>query len=100
MPINDNAERVRQIVRDVPLGMVTRYGDISEKVYASRNKAQAVGSAIKKGANEDEQFPWWRVVGANWQPTDKKRDEQMKRLRSEKVEFFSDGSIAPGHQIE
>ena len=53
---------VHALVREVPEGSVTTYGDLAE-VLGSRSVARHVGfalAALPKGTD----VPWWRVVAA------------------------------------
>lgn len=53
---------VHEVVRTVPAGRVTTYGDVAEAL-GSRKVARHVGyalAALPKGSD----VPWWRVVAA------------------------------------
>ncbi len=54
--------RVHALVRTVPAGAVTTYGDVARALGSAR-AARQVGSAL--GAlPRDSDVPWWRVVAA------------------------------------
>jgi len=55
-------ERVHALVRTVPAGFVTTYGDVAAAI-GSKNVARHVGfamAALPPGSD----VPWWRVVAA------------------------------------
>lgn len=54
-------ERVHALVRRIPEGAVTTYGDLAAAL-GSRNIARQVGFAMAAAAAAA--IPWWRVVGA------------------------------------
>ena len=55
-------ERVHALVRLVPAGAVTTYGDVARALGSAR-AARQVGTAL--GAlPRDSEVPWWRVVAA------------------------------------
>lgn len=83
------AERVRDIVRAIPYGDVDSYGAISKKVYGHRGAGQAVGQAIK-AHEDDDGFPWWRVVYSDGRL---KRPGQDCRLKDEGVKLTPDGRV-------
>ena len=54
---------VHALVRQVPAGNVTTYGDVAAAL-GSKNVARQVGWALA-ALPEDSDVPWWRVVAAN-----------------------------------
>jgi len=52
-------EAVWALVRTVPPGRVTTYGDVAEAYYGVRKGARGVGQAV---AHSPDGVPWWRVV--------------------------------------
>jgi methylated-DNA-protein-cysteine methyltransferase-like protein len=54
--------RVHALVRAVPPGRVTTYGDLAAAL-GRRGIARQVGYAL--AAVSDDSVPWWRVVAAN-----------------------------------
>lgn len=55
-------EQVHALVRQVPPGSVTTYGDVGAAL-GSKNVARHVGYAMA-AVDEDSDVPWWRVVAA------------------------------------
>ena len=55
-------EQVYALVRQVPEGSVTTYGDLAEAL-GSRGVARHVGYAMS-AVPEGSDVPWWRVVAA------------------------------------
>jgi methylated-DNA-protein-cysteine methyltransferase-like protein len=55
-------ERVWALVRAVPRGCVTTYGDLAQAL-GSKNVARHVGFAMAALPNSSD-VPWWRVVAA------------------------------------
>ena len=85
---NSFYDLVYRCVREIPTGRVATYGDVAAWL-ASPRAARAVGYALAARLPSD--VPWHRVVnrsggisvgGAVWRP-----EEQLRRLRSEKVRF-------------
>lgn len=81
-------EAVYAVVAELPQGSVVNYGTIATWLGSPR-AARAVGYAL--AADAAGPLPWQRVVnaaggisvgGAPWRP-----DEQLRRLRAEKVPF-------------
>ena len=56
------AERVRQIVAQIPAGETLSYGEVARRA-GSPNAARAVGAVMRK--NYDPKVPCHRVVGAD-----------------------------------
>jgi len=56
--MNENGKKIRDFVWNLKLGEVVTYGYIAKKFNREGLSAQA----IKEGASEDDQFPWWRMV--------------------------------------
>lgn len=90
-------EQIHHIVHtQLPCGKVVTYGDISQQVYGHCKAGQAVGGIIK--AHEDNDgFPWWRVVDRTWCP---KRPSQKEHLLSEKVTFDLRGRVMSQHRFD
>jgi methylated-DNA-protein-cysteine methyltransferase-like protein len=72
---------VYEIVRVIPLGMVTTYGAIARAVSVPRG-ARGVGWAL---AVCDATLPWWRVVARNGRITSPQATLQQSMLESEGV---------------
>jgi len=83
-------ERVYKIVRSIPKGKVTTYGEIARAI--GTKDARKVGFALH--ANQDEKTPCHRVVNANGglAPNfafDGER-EQRRRLLAEDISFVGE----------
>lgn len=90
-----NAEKIVQVVRDLPYGKVTTYGGISQEVYKHRRGAQAVGQVIGRKAKCDpDGFPWWRVCFNGLRPVN---TDARKRLEREEVRFLPNGTVDSGY---
>ena len=55
-------QRVFALVRQVPAGSITTYGDVAAAL-GSKNVARHVGYALAATPSESD-VPWWRVVAA------------------------------------
>lgn len=78
--------KVHVLVRTVPAGAVTTYGDLAQAL-GSKNVARHVGYAMA-GLPAGSDVPWWRVVAAAGRitaPGSARAREQAKRLRAEGV---------------
>ncbi len=87
------AERVYEIVRQIPHGKVMSYGQVAEQV--SGTTARQVGRWM---AVAPEDVPWWRVVGADGALRIRRRDPMLAQLQrayleSEGVAFDSEGRV-------
>ena len=84
--------RVYALVRRIPRGRVTSYGEIARALGVPRG-ARTVGWALRASADE---IPWHRVVNAkgkiSWRPTGGYRLQRVL-LRREGVRFTRDGRI-------
>ena len=82
--------RVYDVVRRVPTGCVTTYGDVAT-LLGSPRVARQVGWALAALGPEDDDVPWHRVINAQGRITIKgdllRPDEQRRRLLSEGVAF-------------
>jgi methylated-DNA-protein-cysteine methyltransferase-like protein len=56
-------DAVGVVVRDVPAGRVTTYGEVAAWV-GRPGAARQVGAALRSLAAEDPGFPWQRVINA------------------------------------
>lgn len=81
-------ERVYALVRQVPAGWVTTYGDLAG-LLGSRRVARQVGYAL--AALADPAVPWHRVINAQGRVSFKgdplRAREQRSRLEAEGVVF-------------
>lgn len=82
-------ERVFAMVRRVPAGAVTTYGDVAAAL-GSKGVARQVGYAMA-ALPEGSDVPWWRVVAAGGRLSlgADAADEQARRLRRDGVEVES-----------
>jgi alkylated DNA nucleotide flippase Atl1 len=85
------AEAVWALVRTVPPGRATTYGDIAEAHFGMRRGARGVGRALA-GCPRD--VPWWRVVRADGSVMPGPAgSEQLARLREEGVPLTADRRV-------
>lgn len=77
------AEQVYSAVKRIPKGRVASYSDVA--LIAGRPGAQqAVGNALAKLGDLEEDIPWWRVVRASGEPVSiSPIDDMIRRLRLE-----------------
>jgi methylated-DNA-protein-cysteine methyltransferase-like protein len=88
-------ERVYALVREVPAGKVTTYGDVGRALGAP-HAARATGYALR-AAPQGQDIPWWRVVNAAGRISPRGpglgAEIQRQMLEAEGVSFRLDGSI-------
>jgi alkylated DNA nucleotide flippase Atl1 len=86
------AEAVWDLVRAVPPGRVTTYGELAEAYYGVRKGSRGIGRALVRCPDD---VPWWRVVhadgGVDRSPC---AEEKRARLAEEGVPLTSDGRVA------
>lgn len=92
-------ESVLDVVKSVPIGRVTTYGDVGRA--ASPMVSGLVVGRILGNVLESDQIPWWRVVGSGGHLLTARRDprlalRQRERLEAEGVVFDPEGRVAPG----
>lgn len=89
-------ERVYAVVRLVPAGSVTTYGDVAAALGAPR-LARQVGFALAGLLPGDSRTPWHRVInhrGAiSFRGDDGRGREQRARLEAEGVAFDDEGRV-------
>src|ERR1700722_16579046 len=80
-------EPIYRLVRKIPRGRVTTYGEIAKKLRV-RGGARVVGYAMA-GCPNGQGIPWHRVVGAGGKPliAEPHGSLQRKLLESEGVQF-------------
>lgn len=87
--------RVLALVRAVPRGRVSSYGDIAA-LAGSPRAARGVGAALQ-GLGDDTDVPWWRVVNRSGRltiPADHGlRVLQRTLLERERVRFTPGGEV-------
>jgi methylated-DNA-protein-cysteine methyltransferase related protein len=88
-------DRVYAVVRQVPAGRVTSYGDVAALIGSPR-AARGVGSALN-ALPHGTSVPWWRVVNRSGRltipPHYGRRALQRALLEDEGVAFGSEGGI-------
>jgi methylated-DNA-protein-cysteine methyltransferase-like protein len=85
------AEAIWALVRRVPAGRVTTYGQLAEAHYGAGRGARAVGRAMAACPGD---LPWWRVVHADGAMKGTPgADEQRARLAAEGVPLTPDGRV-------
>lgn len=86
-------ERVYAVVRDVPAGRLTTYGDVGA-VLGSPRVARQVGFALA-ALPVDTEVPWHRVINAQGRISARgdvlRPDDQRLRLEAEGVAFDASG---------
>ena len=90
-------ERVYAVVRLVPMGSVTTYGDVGA-VMGGPRLARQVGwalAALRDDATAEDHVPWHRVINARGAISHRgdfaRGQEQLERLEAEGVFFGPDG---------
>lgn len=90
-------DRVFAVVRGVPEGFVTTYGDVAAAL-GRRSVARKVGHALAALAAGHDDVPWHRVVNAAGRisrPVESGSGaEQRRRLLGEGIDVGDDGRIA------
>lgn len=81
-------ERILAVLRALPPGAVTTYGEVAAEAGAPRG-ARLVGWVLR---SSDEDLPWWRVVTASGRLVPGLETEHARRLRAEGVEV-RDGHV-------
>lgn len=77
MPDLDRQERILELIRSVPEGFVTTYGDLCPEAPRLPGRILAT--------NTDKSLPWHRIVRADGSFA--QGDKQRRRLRKEGVPF-------------
>ena len=84
----DLAQRMLDVVAQIPAGRVATYGDVAAR--AGSVSPRLAGFVLSQLADEDT--PWHRVLRANGTPAAHLAAEQISRLRAENVEVV-DGRV-------
>ncbi len=84
------ADRVIEVVRSVPPGVVVSYGEVAAEA-GRPTAARAVGRVL---AAAEVDLPWWRVVTASGRLVPGLESEHAARLRAEGVR------CQDGHVVE
>ena len=91
-------QRAIDMIRRVPYGKVTTYGQISILICNSVRGARAVGYALA-GLSEEEaqEVPWWRVINAQGRISNSNQRHratlQRQLLEDEGVQFGEDDRV-------
>ena len=87
-------EQVRQLVREVPAGKVSTYGQIAS--YLDQCTARMVGHTMA-GLPEGSDVPWHRIINASGRISPRGNFDssvrQRKLLESEGIIFRTNGSV-------
>jgi methylated-DNA-protein-cysteine methyltransferase related protein len=87
--------QVYDVVRQVPAGAVTTYGDVAA-ILGSPRVARHVGWALS-ALDDDTDVPWHRVINAkgtiSFRGDTYRGEEQRFRLEAEGVEFDERGRV-------
>jgi alkylated DNA nucleotide flippase Atl1 len=81
------AERMLDLVEQIPSGRVLAYGDIAELLAEGGPRQVGRVMALWGGA-----VPWWRVVRASGQPALGHELEALEHLLDERTPMAADGS--------
>lgn len=85
-------ERIYAVIRRVPRGRVTTYGEVA-RLAGLRNGARTVGWALAS-LPDGESAPWWRVVRRDGTIAPRpSASEQRRRLRREGIHLNADGAV-------
>lgn len=91
-------QRAIEMVKRIPDGQVSTYGQISRLMSGSVRGARAVGYALAGLSEEEAQvIPWWRVINAQGRISNSRQEHraiiQRKLLEEEGIKFDEDESI-------
>ncbi len=88
-------QKVFAVVRKIPAGRVSAYGDIAKKL-GSVSVSRHVGFALAQSSAEKD-FPWYRVVNSqgyiSMDLTDPRGKAQKRHLKREGVELSDKGKV-------
>ncbi len=84
---DDQVERVRALVAQIPSGRVSTYGDLAEA--AGLSSPRIVGWIMRTDSLD---LPWHRVIGVSGRPAPHLRTTQLEALRAEGV-VITDGRV-------
>ena len=89
-------ERVYRLVKGVPAGFVTTYGDVATMLGSPR-VARHVGWALAALVDGPTDVPWHRVINSRGRISFKgqtdRAEEQRRRLEAEGVTFNASGVV-------
>lgn len=78
MPSEEFAERVLDLVAQIPTGRVLAYGDVSRRL--GEGGARNVGTVMSRYGSD---VPWWRVIRADGRPPQGLEREAVEHWRAE-----------------
>ncbi|MEI9937277.1 MAG: cysteine methyltransferase [Pseudomonadota bacterium] len=81
----------RLVVKSVPRGKVTTYGDLSVALYGTSDRGQPVAAMVKKWAREDPRAETHRIVHDDGALPDV--GLHREKLQYEHVPFALDGKV-------
>lgn len=102
---------IEQIVRSLPKGTVTSYGEIANIVYGRHSEhmygtnrwyvyTQPTSQAIRGLTDKDDKtFPWWKVVYKNLQPPSHLTREATVQLQSKEDITLRNGRVPKTHYL-
>lgn len=90
MITDDFTARVGEVLKSLPPGDVTTYGEVAAEA-GRPGAARAVGRILRNAAPGE--FPWWRVVAANGRLVPGGEAKHARRLQAEGVEICN-GKVA------
>jgi methylated-DNA-protein-cysteine methyltransferase-like protein len=89
---SDFQERLYALIRQIPRGEVSTYGDLAILCGIPRG-ARQVGWAVN-AAPPEEEIPWWRVVNRLGVSNHANGPRQAELLRDEGILVGQDGTFA------
>ena len=87
-------ERIKQLIKQIPVGKVATYGQIA--IYAGNPRASRQVAWILHSSSRKDNLPWHRVINSKGRislPKDRGYDLQKKLLENEGVVFDEDDFI-------
>ncbi len=87
------AERVLDLVEQIPEGMVLSYGDVAELL--GHRGARTVGTVMARFGSD---VPWWRVVRADGRPAQGHEDRAIEHFRAESTPLV--GGPLAGRRVD
>ena len=89
-----NTERMKDLIKQIPVGTVATYGQIA--LYAGIPRASRQVAWILHSSSKKDNLPWHRVINSKGRislPKNRGYDLQKKLLEKEGVIFDRDDSI-------
>ncbi|MDC0948546.1 MGMT family protein [Gammaproteobacteria bacterium] len=87
-------QRVYAVLRQLPIGSVSTYGDVARAAGKPRG-ARHVGHALGRLREDDQHadVPWYRIVNASGSISTSPPERQRKLLIAEGIQFTKSGRI-------